>query len=143
MGSYLKIGTSQDGRNVYRQQNGENYMYYMTNRGYWMIGNEIGRDLGGVLSRTTSQCPENANLWEYWNDWQEEWRQDSNMEVNCDDNNGGGGDDKGCASGPVCDSCSVWASVNGVKYCCASNCDYGYVEVSSENGQVICHCYQK
>lgn len=72
----------------------------------------------------------------------QEWRQDSNMEVNCDGNNGGNDDDKGCASGPVCDQCNIWASVNGVKYCCAQNCDYGYVEVSSENGQVVCHCYQ-
>ena len=33
MGKYGKIGNSQDGRNVYRQQNGDNYLYYITDRG--------------------------------------------------------------------------------------------------------------
>ena len=63
------------------------------------------------------------------------------MEITCDEKNPD--NRKGCASGPVCDSCNVWAMVNDVKYCCATNCDYGYVEVSSENGVVVCNCYQK
>ena len=70
-GHYFKIGTGEDGKNVYRQQNGDNYMYYL-NAGYWMIGKEIGKDSGGVLNRGNSFCPEDAtSVWEYWNDWQE------------------------------------------------------------------------
>ena len=108
-----------------------------------MIGKEIGKDFGGVLNNDDGFCPENFNiLWKYWNDFRDEWVEDSNMEVTCegDDPTPGPG---GCASGSVCDSCNNWASVDGVKYCCAENCDYGYVSVSSSNGVVTCDCYQK
>ena len=76
------------------------------------------------------------------------WTEDSWMEISCDgnnnnDDNNDDNDKGGCASGSVCDSCSTWAMVNDVKYCCATNCDYGYVEVSSVNGVVVCNCYQK
>ena len=32
LGNYFKIGNSEDGRNVYRQQNGDNYLYYVQDR---------------------------------------------------------------------------------------------------------------
>ena len=44
-------------------------------------------------------------------------------------------------SGPACDDCDIWAEANGVRYCCAENCDSGYIEVSTENGNVMCSCY--
>merc|ERR1712156_251308 len=147
LGDFFKVGNSQNGRNVYRQKNGDNYLFYLQAQGYWMIGKNIGQDMGGVLNRGASFCPEDStSLWEYWNDWQKEWDEDSFMEITCDGDNpdpnptpGPGG----CASGPVCDTCNIWASVNDVKYCCATNCNYGYVEVSSSNGVVVCNCYQK
>ena len=69
------------------------------------------------------------------------------MEVKCDNNGGGGGGDDdnptgGCASGSYCDNCNIWVAINDVKYCCANNCDYGYVEAETGNGGVICNCYQ-
>ena len=76
------------------------------------------------------------------------WTEDSNLEAECDKNGGGGNDvttpkpDTGCASGPICDNCNIWVAINDVKYCCANNCDYGYVEAETGNGGVICHCYQ-
>ena len=48
----------------------------------------------------------------------------------------------GCTSGPVCDSYKYWNSVNGVKYCCAQNRDYGYVSLSISNGVITCDCYR-
>lgn len=33
LGEYTKIGNSQDGRGVYQQQNGENYLFYMSTQG--------------------------------------------------------------------------------------------------------------
>ena len=33
LGNFQKIGNSVDGRNVYKQQNGDNYMYYVANAG--------------------------------------------------------------------------------------------------------------
>lgn len=38
MGNYYKIGNSEDGRGVYRQQNGENYLYYIMSRGVILLG---------------------------------------------------------------------------------------------------------
>merc|ERR1719189_1410823 len=100
-----------------------------------MIGHEIGKDQGGVLNKGDSFCPEDSTRkWEYWNDWQEEWTEDSFMEVKCDDDDGNNDDAKECATGSACDDCNIWAEVNGVKYCCATNCDYGHVEVESQNG---------
>ena len=63
------------------------------------------------------------------------------MEVTCYARNNETSIDEPCASGPACNGCNVWSEVNGVKYCCANNCDYGYVEVSYENGNVVCHCH--
>lgn len=72
LGSFQKIGNSVDGRNVYKQQNGDNYMYYVANAGHWMIGKEIGKDLGGVLNTADGFCPEELNvLWKYWNDFRD------------------------------------------------------------------------
>ena len=65
------------------------------------------------------------------------------MEVTCNGDDPDPPGPGGCTSGSVCDSCNNWASVDGVKYCCAQNCDYGYVSVSSSNGVVTCDCYQK
>eukprot|EP00091_Calanus_sinicus_P002288 TRINITY_DN1230_c0_g1_i1.p1 TRINITY_DN1230_c0_g1~~TRINITY_DN1230_c0_g1_i1.p1 ORF type:complete len:186 (-),score=61.14 TRINITY_DN1230_c0_g1_i1:40-552(-) len=45
-----------------------------------------------------------------------------------------------CTFGAACDDCGVWAEVNGVRYCCASQCDWGNVFVWTENGQVQCQC---
>ena len=33
LGTFKKIGNSVDGRNVYKQQNGDNYMYYVVDPG--------------------------------------------------------------------------------------------------------------
>ena len=64
------------------------------------------------------------------------------MEATCD-NNGPDPPSDECASGPACNGCNIWSEVNGVRYCCARDCDYGSVEVSYENGNVICHCYHQ
>ena len=84
LGQYVKISTSEDGRNIYRQENGPNFLYYLSTKGYWMAGHEIGQDLGGILNRGTGFCPENTSKdWEYWADWMAEWKQDSSLEAKC------------------------------------------------------------
>merc|ERR1712080_194083 len=47
-------------------------------------------------------------------------------------------DAESCTWGAACDGCNVWSEVNGVRYCCATNCDSGSLDVHSENGEVIC-----
>ena len=94
LGYYYKFGNSQDGRNTYKQINGNNYLYYLANGGviihyifqrvqiyilktalnsffqYWIVGEEIGRDLGGFLNPGSSFCPEDSTAyWQYWADW--------------------------------------------------------------------------
>ena len=127
-----------------------------------MVGRQIGRDSGGIMNTSPAFCPEDSTInWQYYNNWLEvgfflffmrnfltlfkiftkQWSEDSNMEVTCYAKNDEVSPDEPCASGPACNGCNVWSEVNGVKYCCANNCDYGYVEVSYENGNVVCHCH--
>ncbi len=165
LGEYYKIGNSQDGRMIYQQQEGDNFLYFIRNKvscvafcfkaalsaqlpfpfQYWMVGNTVGQDLGGLLNRANSFCPEDAHSnknWEYWLDWMNDWREDMDMKAKCLDKNfQDANEPEACAIGSVCDDCNVWASVNDVKYCCAENCDHGYVNVASQNGNVICQCY--
>ena len=61
---------------MYKVIPSEHFMHRITKplmrEQYWMIGNEIGKDLGGVLNRGDSYCPEDSTqIWEYWNDWLE------------------------------------------------------------------------
>ncbi len=133
-----------------------------------MVGNSIGVDFGGIMTHGDDFCPEKVTAaWLYWSDWTDvssnllflsflninffvqEWKEDSNLEADCNDGNGGGGDDddngndgedEPCATGNACAGCPIWSEVNGVRYCCANNCNYGSVSVEEENGHVVCHC---
>ena len=38
-----------------------------------------------------------------------------------------------CTWGPVCDNCNIWESSNGVKYCCAGNCNSGWIDIDNDS----------
>merc|ERR1711973_1011389 len=38
LGDFFKVGNSQDGRNVYRQKNGDNYLFYLQAQVSWNTG---------------------------------------------------------------------------------------------------------
>jgi len=149
MGIYdLKNGQS-GGQNLYQQVNGNNYLFYLPDYGYWMVGPNPGKDYGGILNREQGVCPESITRdWEYYDDWMEEWDEDWSLTVKC---TGAPGPDKTttknpinpepCTWGNVCYSCNIWAEVNGVRYCCANDCNSGGIETWTENGAVNCYCY--
>ena len=72
LGRYYKISQTNDGRAVYQQTGGANFLFWLADQRVWMVGEEIGRDFGGILNRENGACPENLSMdWEYWSDWQE------------------------------------------------------------------------
>lgn len=140
LGRYSKHTQMANGRWVYKQSQGDNYLFWLADQKIWMVGTKVGQDIGGILYRGSPICPEEAtNDWEYWSDWQDKWVEDWTLKAKCNDDNGGD-DDEPCTSGSACDDCNIWAAVNGVKYCCAQDCNYGSVDVSTENGHVVCKC---
>ncbi len=77
----------------------------------------------------------------------QDWKEDFDLEAKCNNGEGGDGDDDGgegedepCATGVACEGCPIWSEVNGVRYCCAKNCNSGSVSVEAENGNVLCKC---
>ena len=46
-----------------------------------------------------------------------------------------------CTWGHFCDDCDIWSEADGVKYCCATDCDTGEIEISTSDGEVSCTCY--
>lgn len=58
LGYYKKYLETATGRFVYQQVGGDQYMYYLDSEEIWMVGATVGQDLGGILNRGHSQCPE-------------------------------------------------------------------------------------
>merc|ERR1711971_636469 len=58
LGTYEAVGQSSDGRSMYKQQGGDNFLFFLAEAGVWMMGPEPGRDFGGVLDRGAGSCPE-------------------------------------------------------------------------------------
>merc|ERR1712228_46091 len=126
LGEFVKSGSSSSGRSIYKQTEGANYLFYLANQGIWMVGPNVGQDFGGVLNREAGECPETLT---------EDWA----MEAVCGSDPGPDGEP--CTWGDYCDNCAIWSEADGVKYCCANNCDSGSIDVSTENGEVVCTCY--
>merc|ERR1711915_190250 len=148
LGSYSLTGSSEGGRPVYRQNSGVNYLYSLTSLDLWMVGPTLGENYGGILNRNNGICPDQLpDYWEYWSDWTEEWESGFSFEATC---SGGPGPNPNttpspnyepCTWGSSCDFCDVWSEANGVRYCCANDCNSGGISVSTENGEVQCYCY--
>merc|ERR1719402_324355 len=147
LGAYSRYGIGTDGRPIYKQSTGPNFIFYLSSEGMWMVGHSVGQNYGGIRNKEDSTCPQDmVRNWEYWMDWTEEWQEDSDLEAKCQNGPTSGPnptmppDAESCTWGAACDGCNVWSEVNGVRYCCATNCDSGSLDVSTENGEVICWC---
>ena len=46
-----------------------------------------------------------------------------------------------CTWGSACNGCDITSQHNGVTYCCAVDCDHGDLEISTNNGEVVCSCH--
>merc|ERR1712110_640109 len=115
------------------QQGGDNYLFFLPGPSVWMVGPTVGQDFGGGLNRD----------WEYYMDWMDSWEEDWTLEARCEGDPGPTPDPESdpCTWGSYCDGCDHWAEADGVKYCCATDCNNGDVEVSTSNGDVTCRCY--
>merc|ERR1711971_674942 len=43
LGTYEAVGQSSDGRSMYKQQGGDNFLFFLAEAGLWMMGPEPGR----------------------------------------------------------------------------------------------------
>jgi len=147
MGGYTRYSVAADGRPIYRQDvTGDNYLFFQEDASAWMVGPSIGQ-VGGIRNKEDGSCPYNLHQdWEYYRDWTSSWEEDWTMEATCDSHPTNKPDPtippdhESCTWGATCNGCQVWSEVNGVRYCCAQNCNSGSIDVSTEDGQVICWC---
>eukprot|EP00095_Tigriopus_kingsejongensis_P009689 maker-scaffold84_size396325-snap-gene-2.37 protein:Tk09689 transcript:maker-scaffold84_size396325-snap-gene-2.37-mRNA-1 annotation:"pan domain-containing protein" len=141
LGLYRKYVETSSGRNVYQQVGGEQFLYYLDS-GLWMVGDTVGNDLGGILNRGSAQCPEDlTGDWEYWGGF-DEWEEDWTMEATCQ-NSGGTTfppNAETCNYGTICESCSHTSEENGILYCCSVDCNSGWIETGTQNGNAVCRC---
>jgi len=145
MGNYRLTHTDGNGRPVYDQINGANYLFWLAPSGPWMVGETVGSDYGGLLNRGTETCPESlTSYWDYWHTMFESWEEDSWLEAICDDGGDSGGGGEGevyeCVTGPQCLECDTTTSMDGTLYCCSVDCDHAWIEGSSSNGVYQCRC---
>jgi len=144
MGNYRYTYTDGNGRPVYDQIMGDNYLFWLAPSGPWMVGETVGQDYGGLLNRGSERCPEDLTAyWQYWHTMFESWEEDSWLEATCDDGSGGGGgpgENEGCISGPQCRDCDTWTELEGTLYCCSVDCDTAWIEGSCSNGVCECRC---
>merc|ERR1712154_527266 len=119
--------------------------FYQSAKSVWMVGPNVGEDFGGILNRDAGECPESLSMeWEYHRDWTDSWEADWTLEASCG-NSGPTPDPEAepCTWGHYCDNCDIWSEANGVRYCCATDCNSGSLDVSTSNGEVVCTCHHK
>ena len=100
MGTYniisnrLKYRTSNVSYPVYKQENGDNYIFYFSHSTWsgWLVGPEVTNNRGGLLSESQSACPADAGKWKYYSP------------------------NQGFISGEVSVSCSDWSFEDNEKH---------------------------
>ena len=160
--SLLQDLQSPDGRPVYRKAGSSpQFLYYLDQLGVWYVGDQPLVNMGGLINWGDAVCPSQLQqVWSFyrWGDGEiNDWDEDPLLTVTC-----GGSEpstttrttsttaetttrtttsmDSACSWGSACSDCSVFSEWDGVKYCCASNCDQGQVWVWEEDGEVRCAC---
>jgi len=161
-GRYTYHDASDDGRPIYRQDNEDNYLYYLDWLGVWYVNDNPMENMGGLINWDDSWCPSDIGQdWSFyrWGDGEiNDWEADPAIKITCDNNSNPRPttttttstttttthpthpDSEPCTWGSYCDGCSVWSEMDGTRYCCSNNCNWGDVFVWSENGQVHCEC---
>merc|ERR1712058_89421 len=152
LGHFTRHG-QMGGRPTYRQNDKgqNNYLYYQGFLGVWFVGEILGANERGLKNWGDAKCAEELmSSWSYYQ-WGEGtadgWVEDKGLKVTCE----GPGphptseklspEPEACTFGDSCSGCAVTAMVNGVTYCCASDCDHGEVNVWEVNGRVQCKCF--
>jgi len=161
LGTYLRDGTSDEGKPRYKKTDGTQYIWFIAEGlDVWYVGENGGGNGGGMINKDgQSACPGNLLLkWEYYN-WGDEngWALDDTLTVTCDNGytdpppttapaptppHTTSGNYESCTWGSWCDDCAVYAESGGVRYCCANDCNSGGININvNGNGGVDCTCY--
>jgi len=163
LGTYYYYDNSDDGRPMYRQDNNDNYLYYLDWLGVWYVNDNPLQNMGGLINWDDSFCPGDiVEDWSFyrWGDGEvNDWEADPTLKSSCSKDppptkpttttttvpptsstHTPNPNAEPCTWGTACDSCQVWTINNGVKYCCAQQCDWGDVFVWTQNGEVQCEC---
>jgi len=154
LGHFTRHGET-GGRPAYRQldktKGQKNYLYYQSGVGVWYVGEILGANQGGIINWGDAKCAEElSSSWSYYQ-WGEgtadDWVEDKGLKVTCEGPGPHPTTEKpspkpeACTFGEFCNGCAVTTMVNGVTYCCASDCDHGEVNVWEVNGRVQCKCF--
>jgi len=149
----------------------QNYLYYLDWLGVWYVNDNPLQNMGGLINWGDAWCPADLEEhWSFyrWGDGEiDDWEEDPTLRVSCVGNEPTkpttttttekttvptmqptthptrtpSPDAEPCSWGSACDGCDQWAEMDGVRYCCASQCDWGDVYVWTDDGQVWCECY--
>ena len=68
-GTYVRMnGVTQDGRAVYQQSGGSQYLFFRADSSDWLVGPDYTTSIGVLASRDDrdAQCPEAAGDWKYY-----------------------------------------------------------------------------
>merc|ERR1739838_922564 len=161
LGTFHLYSTSDDGRPMYKQDPGsqQNYLYYLEWLGVWYVNDIPLENMGGLINWGDAWCA--SDIQEQWSFYRygdgevNDWEVDPTLKVSCGEpatestttttttttTRTPNPNSDPCTWGSGCDDCSQTTEFNGVRYCCATQCDWGEVFVWTENGQVMCECY--
>jgi len=156
LGTFHLYDMSPDGRPMYKQNDGDgNYLYYLEWLGVWYVNDNPLENMGGLINWGDAWCA--SDIQEQWSFYRygsgevNDWEVDPTLQVSCDEATTTtpstttirkpNPNSEPCTWGSSCDDCSVTTEFNGVRFCCATQCDWGEVFAWMENGQVECECY--
>jgi len=163
LGTYNYYDNSDDGRPMYRQDNNDNYLYYLDWLGVWYVNDNPLENMGGLINWDDSFCPGDITEdWSFyrWGDGEvNDWEADPTLKSSCSKSppptkpttttttvpptsstHTPNPEAEPCTWGQACDGCQVWTEQDGVRYCCAHQCDWGDVFVWTQGGEVQCEC---
>jgi hypothetical protein len=163
----FNLHSEHGGRAIYLQDNGQNYIYflggYIDGYNWWYINDVLGENMGGCINYDKNAlCPDQiSTVWDTYawtGEWSaiNDWFPDPELKIRCvssepttttkrtsttTKSTTRGPEKESCTWGSFCEGCSVTSSVDGVTYCCATNCNSGGINVSQDADGIDCYCY--
>merc|ERR1719232_414049 len=87
LGTYFYYDNSEDGRPMYRQDNKDNYLYYLNWLGVWYVNDNPLENMGGLINWDDSFCPGDITEdWSFyrWGDGEvNDWEADPELKSSC------------------------------------------------------------
>jgi len=93
LGTFRYYANSDDGRPMYRQDSGDNYLYYLEWLGVWYVNDIPQENMGGIINWDDSWCPGDiVEDWSFyrWGDGEvNDWEADPTLKSSCGAKNQG------------------------------------------------------